>query len=200
MKKRKTNCVFCRNDFPLDYQLVSETQYWFFVLNIKPQCNFHCLIVLKAEIIDRKGHISDLGDKRLPDEAMRELGILLKSASIAIKKSDPTIKKILVASLNTGEKSQHLHFHLIPKRVRESIKTVNNPKKDGGGMFFLARKEMVVDTFTDFLKSITGNESSNLIESMEKATKTNVQRNAQILKKNFEKLWKSDNKTIRRKR
>jgi diadenosine tetraphosphate (Ap4A) HIT family hydrolase len=82
MKKRKDYCVFCRDEFPYDYQLVSSApKYWVLILNVEPQCDFHCLIVLKPSIIDKIGHISHVGDKRLPDEAMVELGLLLKKAS-----------------------------------------------------------------------------------------------------------------------
>ena len=199
MKKTKDNCVFCKDDFPYDYQLVSSApKYWFLILNIEPQCDFHCLIVLKSSIIDKIGHISHVGDKRLPDEAMGELGLLLKKASIAIKKSDSTVEKILVVSLNTGKNSKHIHVHLIPKRVKEQVKTVNNPKEDGGGLFFLARKEILLDTFRDFLKSSTGDRSNKLIKNIGNATKAKLSSNAKILKKNFDKIWKSDNKQISR--
>jgi diadenosine tetraphosphate (Ap4A) HIT family hydrolase len=201
MKKRKDNCVFCGNDFPYDYQLVPDApEYWFLILNIEPQCDFHCLIVLKASIVDEIGHISDVGDKRVPDRAMCELGLLIKKASVAMKKSDPTIEKILTVSLNTGNTSKHIHFHLIPKRFKEQVKTVNNPKEDGGGMFFLARKEIVLDTYRRILKSTTGKDSHKLIKNIDSATTDRVKRNAKILKKNFEKIWKSDNNEIQRMR
>ena len=197
MKKRKNGCVFCKNNFPDDYQLVSALpEYWILVLNVEPQCDFHCIIVLKASIIDRIGHISHVGDKRLPDEAMIELGLLLKKASIAMKKSDHTIDKILLASLNTGKTSKHMHVHLIPKRLKEHVKTINNPREDGGGLFFLARKEIILDTFKSFLKSTTGDESNKLITAIDNATKDRVKWNAKILKENFEKIWKSDNKSL----
>jgi diadenosine tetraphosphate (Ap4A) HIT family hydrolase len=197
MKKRKDNCVFCRDDFPYEYQLVSAApKYWFLILNVEPQCDFHCLIVLKASIIDKVGHVSHMGDKRLPDEAMGELGLLLKKASLAIKKADSTVEKIVVVSLNTGKNSKHIHIHLIPKRVKEQVKTVNDPKQDGGGMCFLARKEILLDTFRKFLKSTAGGRSNILIKNIDNATKARVSRNAKILKKNFEKIWKSNNKTL----
>jgi len=199
MKKRNNSCVFCKNDFPYDYQLVSAApEYWFLVLNIDPQCDFHCIIVLKASIIDKIGHISHVGDKRLPDEAMIELGLLLKKTSIAMKKSDSTIDKILLVSLNTGRTSKHMHVHLIPKRLKEQVKTINNPREDGGGLFFLARKEIILDTFKYFLKSTSGDESNKLITAIDNATKDRVERNAKILKENFEKIWKSDNKSLQR--
>ena len=184
--KRETNCVFCRSNFPSDYQLVSaDPKYWNFLLNRDPQCDYHCLIVLKAEAVEIFGHIGDLGDCRLPDEAMEELGILLKKACISIKACDPNIEKVLVVSLNTGKGSQHLHFHLIPKRIEEQVKTINNPTEDGGGMFFLARKEIVVDTFSDFLKSTTGCASGKLMNNIKEVTKEKVTENAKKLKKNF---------------
>lgn len=197
MKKRKDYCVFCRDDFPYDYQLVSSApKYWVLILNVEPQCDFHCLVVLKTSIIDKIGHISHVGDKRLPDEAMVELGLLLKRASIAIRKSDSTVEKILIVSLNTGKNSKHIHIHLIPKRAKEQVKTVNDPKQDGGGLFFLARREILLDTFRDFLKSTTGDRNNILIDNIDNATKARVTRNTKILKKNFEKIWKSDNKSL----
>jgi diadenosine tetraphosphate (Ap4A) HIT family hydrolase len=88
-------------------------------------------------------------------------------------------------SLNTGEGSQHLHFHLLPKRIEEQIKTVNDPTKDGGGMFFLARKEIIIDTFSDFLKSTTGCASGKLMNNIKEATKEKVAGNAENLKNHF---------------
>lgn len=64
--------------------------------------------------------------------------------------------------------------------------------------FFLARKEILLDTFRDFLKSTTGDRSNILIKNIDNATKARVSSNAKILKKNFERIWKSDNKQISR--
>ncbi len=129
---------------------------------------------------------------------MKEFGLLLKRACISIKKADPKIRGILVVSLNAGKGTGHLHFHLIPRRQGEPIKTVNNPREDGGGMFFLGRKEIVVDTFSDFLNSTTGNESNKLKEKIRNATKNKVRKNAQELRTIFEKNWKTDDKQIQR--
>ena len=194
MKKRKDDCVFCKNGFPFDYQLVSDApKYWTLILSTEPQCDYHCLIVLKASIIDKIGHVSHVGDKRLPYEAMRELGLLLNKFSIAMTKSDSTIEKILVVSLNTGKGSEHLHFHLIPKRYEEPVKMVNKPDEDGGGMFFLGRKEIVASTFSDFLDSTTGTKSQELKDKIKKATKAKITMNAQKLRKIFNEMWISCN-------
>jgi hypothetical protein len=91
-----------------------------------------------------------------------------------------------------------MHVHLIPKRLKEQVKTINNPREDGGGLFFLARKEIILDTFKYFLKSTSGDESNKLITAINNATKGRVKRNAKILKENFEKIWKSDNKSLQR--
>jgi diadenosine tetraphosphate (Ap4A) HIT family hydrolase len=181
---KEAGCIFCRKDFPEPYQLVSEDpKFWLFVLNINPQTDLHSLIVLNAKKV---GHISDLTDENLPPPALEELGILLNRACKAIRAADTEVEKVLITSLNMGEKSEHLHFHLIPKRSNEKVKTVANPKKDGGGMFFMARKEIVVDTYKDFLTSITGSEGEELIGKIKKATKKQVSRNTQILKSKFE--------------
>ena len=194
MKKRKKGCAFCREDFPYDYQLISDAPaYWFLLSNISPQCDFHCLLVFKSKVFDKIGHISDLGDSRLPNKAVAELGLLLKKASMAIKKSDPKIENVLLASLNTGKTTKHMHFHLIPKRRGEKVKTVNNPNDDGGGLFFLARKEIVVDTFKEFINSTTADNGSMLIDKIDKATRKRVKTNTTLLKENFEKIWTSDN-------
>ena len=145
-------CIFCKKDFPHDYQLVSKApDFWLFVLNIKPQTDLHSLIVLKK-------HISDISDDQLSLETLKELGILLNRVCKSIKAVDPKISKVLVTSLNIGKNSKHLHFHLIPKRANEKVRTVADPEKKGGGMSFMARKEIVVDTYKDFLKSTTGSD------------------------------------------
>lgn len=120
---------------------------------------------------------------------MKELGVLLREACISIKSSDPTIERLLIVSLNTGQTTHHLHFHLIPKRYDEPIKVVNKPCEDGGGMFFLARKEIVVDTFSDYLKSTTGIESEKIINDIKGALRRRINENAKRVKNNFR--WKS---------
>jgi diadenosine tetraphosphate (Ap4A) HIT family hydrolase len=184
--KRKKHCTFCKRDFPENYQVISsKPKYWLFILSRGPQTDFHSLIVFKADI----GHISELSDRSLPEEALIELGILLRRACVSIKKVDRGIDKILMVSLNAGKGSKHLHFHLIPKRTGELITMVNNPREDGGGMFFIGRKEIVVDTFSDFLEQTTGNESRELIKKVKKATKRKIRNNAQQLRAEFKKVW-----------
>ena len=181
---KQEGCVFCRKDFPYDYQLVSKApKFWLFVLNMNPQTDLHSLIVLNAE---KAGHICDLTDENLSSKALEELGILFSRACKAIKTADSEVEKVLITSLNMGEKSNHLHFHLIPKRSNEKVKTVANPEKDGGGMFFMARKEIVVDTYKDFLNSTTGGEGEELICRISEATKKQVARNAKVLRSKFE--------------
>lgn len=182
---RDPNCVFCSSKFPEPYQLVSDLpNYWLFISNRNPHTNYHCLIVLKAKVIDEIGHISDLSDERLKPKHLQELGILLNKACISIKASDSSsIEKILIVSLNTGEDSKHLHFHLIPKRKWEQVKHVNNPCIDGGGMFFLARKEIVGDTLFDFLESTTGDKTLTI--KIKETWKKKIEKNTKKLRKNF---------------
>jgi len=182
----QTRCVFCGEHFPCAYQLVSNApDHWLFVLNIKPHTDLHGMIVLKR-------HAYGLTDNRLSNEAMDEFGVLLKKACISIKKADASIQKILVVSLNLGKKSNHLHFHLIPKRRREPVKTLTKPREDGNGMFFLGRKEITASTFDDFVNSTTGNKSGDLTKRIEKATRSKITKNAQQLKTIFEKIWIKD--------
>lgn len=186
MLKKDKNCDFCKDDFPDGYQVVSKRpKYWLFMLNREPQCNFHCMIVFKASI----GHVSDLTDDRLPKRAMEELGIVLKKACMSIKKADSRIENVFVVSLNTGKGSKHLHFHLIPKRHRDPVKMVNKPREDGGGMFFLGRKELVASSFIEFLNSTTGNKNKEFSKQIREATKEKVAENAQQLRKIFRKIW-----------
>lgn len=75
---------------------------------------------------------------------------------------------------------------------------VNNPCEDDGGMFFIGRKEIVVDTFSDFLEQTTGKESRELINKVQKATKRKIRNNAQQLRAEFKKVWETGNKQNRR--
>ena len=187
---RDAKCVFCKDDFPCDYQLVSDAmEYWLFISDRNPHTDYHCLIIFKAKKVDEIGHINDIGDNRLPDRAMKELGVLLKKACIAIKACDDTVEKNFLVSLNSGEKSKHLHVHLIPKRKSEFVRTVNNPCEDGGGMFFLARKEIVADTFDEFLKLTTGDMSKELICKIKESRRKRVMDNTLRLRENFS--WNS---------
>lgn len=93
------------------------------------------MIVLNAEKV---GHCSDMTDENLPPKALLELGKLLNRACKSIKGVDSEVETVLITSLNMGDNSRHLHFHLIPKRKHEKVRTVADPNKDGGGMFFIA--------------------------------------------------------------
>jgi len=161
------------------------------MLNREPQSDFHCMLVYKR-------HVYGLTDNRLSYRAMEEFGVLLKKACKSIKKADSTIQKILVVSLNIGRGSKHLHFHLIPKRRGEPVKMLNKPKEDGNGMFFLGRREIAASLFRDFLNSTTGTKSKELEKEIKKATKAKVTKNAQRLRRIFNKIWISDNDTLQR--
>lgn len=181
---KQLGCDFCGNDFPCDYQLVSGApKCWLFVLNSNPQTDLHGMIVLKP----KKGkHCADLTGEHLPRKALPELNKLLRRACQSIKEVDDTVETVMITSLNLGEKSRHLHFHLIPKRKKEKVRTVNNPCEDGGGMFFMARKEIVVETYKDFLRSTTGCEAEYLICEIRKAQKKQIARNVEKLKRKFQ--------------
>jgi len=192
VKRKKNNCTFCKEGFPDSYQVVStKPKDWLFMLNRDPQSDFHCMLVYKR-------HVYGLTDNRLSYRAMEEFGVLLKKACISIKKADSTIQKILVVSLNIGRGSKHLHFHLIPKRRGEPVKMLNKPKEDGNGMFFLGRREIAASLFRDFLNSTTGTKSKELEKEIKKATKAKVTKNAQRLRRIFNKIWISDNDTLQR--
>jgi predicted nuclease of restriction endonuclease-like RecB superfamily len=65
-------------------------------------------------------------------------------------------------------------------------------------MFFLGRKEIAASLFVDFLNSTTGAKSKELKNKIKKATKAKVTKNAQRLRKIFNKIWMADNHTIQR--
>lgn len=131
-----------------------------------------------------KGHISQLDDDNLCDEALVELARLLKKAFSSIKSSDSEIDNVFLVSLNVGQGTRHLHFHLVPKRKGEKIKTPHKPEEDGGGMFFLARREIIADAYSEFLESIT--EDSELTNKIKGCIREKVEKNADTLKTNFE--------------
>ena len=56
-------------------------------------------------------------------------------------------------------------------------------------MFFLARKEIVVDTYSDYLKSTTGNESEKISEYIKTATMCRIKENVIKVRNNFK--WKN---------
>ena len=78
-----------------------------------------------------------------------------------------------------------MHVHLIPKKRGEFVKTVNSPCEDGGGMFFLARKEIVAETFSEFLKFTTGDMNEELICKTKEGTRKRVTDNTLRLRDKF---------------
>ena len=81
-RKTETECIFCdRTKFPVPFQVVSDLPiYWLFVLNLKPQTDFHSLVVLKPHVIQGIPHVTEFDDEKLPDDAVKELGMVIKQA------------------------------------------------------------------------------------------------------------------------
>lgn len=181
------NCVFCKKSFPDKNQQIDNTsKYWEFLHSINPICDFHCLLILKKEVINNIGrHINDISDCILPQEVVTELGILLNKASVSIKKCDENIERVNVISLNSWENSKHLHFHLIPIYKWEKIKKVNNVNMDGSWLNFWSRKEIIQDTLNEFITQTCWESAYNILSSINTATLERVSRNTEILKKNF---------------
>jgi diadenosine tetraphosphate (Ap4A) HIT family hydrolase len=191
---KEAECIFCKeSEFPEDYQLVSnEPKCWIFAHNKNPHCDYHCLIVLKPSVFDKIEHFSNLGDAELPEIAQKELGQLLNKACATIKACSEDIESVFVASVAAGERTKHLHFHLIPKQKKEKVKTLHNPERDGGGMFFLARKELIGDAMYDQLESSTGlfiGFDDNKKKIIKTDIKERVESNTKQLRKNFS--WKT---------
>jgi len=136
-----------------------------------------------------KSHCRDMADenfRKIP-KALEELGRVLNLACKSIKAVDQEIETVLITSLNLGENSHHLHFHLIPKRKSEKVRSISNPCEDGGGMFFMARKEIVVDTYKELINSTTNCEAEHLISNIREAQRKQIIKNVSKLKKKF--LW-----------
>jgi diadenosine tetraphosphate (Ap4A) HIT family hydrolase len=191
---RQNSCVFCDPKFPHDYQIIDDSKkYWFFVHNINPHWDYHCLIVLKPQVFDNVNHCPSLSDVKFDDQVMLELGPLLNKACRTIKACSPEIESVFITALGAGDGSKHLHFHLIPKRRDEQVKTLHNPKTDGGGMFFLARKEIMVDGLHDYLKTTTGGKADILFSEIDEAVKKRVKDNTKLLKKKYLQMNNSNN-------
>ena len=173
----------------------SKPKHWLFVHNKNPHTDYHCLVILKREAMGSVGldHVSDIGgfeDTKESLEVLSELGRVLNRAARAIKDCSSDIERVLIVPMNTGRGSKHLHFHLLPKLVGEAVKTVNNPKVDGGGMFFLARKEIVADTFREFLKSTASCMADRLLSDISMAVTERVTTNTRLLREKFH--WPSE--------
>lgn len=185
--EKENNCIFCdKSKFPKDYQLVSdEPKCWIFAHNKNPHCDYHCLIVLKPGVFKKNEHFSSLGDAELPEKAQKELGQLLNKACTTIKACSKDIESVFVASIAAGERTKHLHFHLIPKQKDEEVKTPHDPEQDGGGMFFLARKELIGDTMHRQLESSTGLFIGSHAQQIKADIKKRVESNTKQLRKKF---------------
>lgn len=181
------NCVFCKTIFPNKNQEIDDKlKYWTFIHDIKPICDFHCLIVLKKEVMDKIwSHISDISDIQLPEEILIELWILLNKACTTIKKCDTNIERVNIISLNSWEFSKHLHFHLIPIYKWETIKKINDLNLDGWWLNFWSRKEIVQDTLDEFIHQTCWDKSNNILSSINQATIEKVSKNTEVLKMKY---------------
>jgi diadenosine tetraphosphate (Ap4A) HIT family hydrolase len=176
------------DDFPFLYQLISdEPKYWYFVHNISPYCDFHCLLILKKNVLENEStsHVCDLGSSELDNKVFTELGLLLNKASLSIKACSTDIVKVMATSLNAGFNSKHLHFHLLPVYKNDQIKIPLQPNFDGGGMFFFAAKELVEDMLFNYIESKCGSEGNNIVTKIEEVMRDNVKRNVIKIKDKF---------------
>jgi diadenosine tetraphosphate (Ap4A) HIT family hydrolase len=173
-----SDCIFCKKTFPLERLLVSDKpKHWYLVHNLRPVCDFHCLLVLK-------NHDQDISSENLSPEVLHELGILLNKACLAIKKCSNDIKTVTVSSLNSWENSKHLHFHLIPIFKDEQVKRVNKPL-DGGGFFYLWRKEITDDTFDEYIETTCWEYSWKILHSIQEAIERRTSQNTELLREYF---------------
>lgn len=186
LKTSQSKCFFCSEEFPDPSLLISgESKHWYLVHSKQPQTKLHCLLVLKPSSMPPEFHVQQLADLTFCPHALTELGILLGKASKALRACSDKIVNVLVVSLNTGVSSKHLHFHLIPVWYGESVKTVANSISDGGGMFFLARKEVVVDTVDSVIQSICGDSADSVKYFILEATYQESIKNVLALRKSY---------------
>lgn len=177
------SCIFCQENFPLSYQLISDQpDFWYFVHNISPMNNFHSLLVYKI-------HTNGMGNWELPKWAVDELWTLLQLCSKVILESSEDIERVNIVSLNSWNWSKHLHYHLIPIFKNEIVKKVNS-SEDGGWFTHLSIKEILDDSFIDYIKSICGEKSEWIINKIFNARMIQVKKNTILLRKKFKKLYK----------
>lgn len=165
-------CVFCRTDFPLAHQLISDrSPYWTIVHDLQPMGAFHCLVVSKK-------HYEDIGASDMETNALSELGGLLHALSAAIQECSQDIARVNILSMNSGEYSKHLHFHVVPIYKHEKIRKVDNTGLDGSGLTFLSRKEIVVDCIKEYIAANCGKLSEQVSHMLKEVIKEEVRANS----------------------
>jgi diadenosine tetraphosphate (Ap4A) HIT family hydrolase len=105
-----SECIFCNRE---NLDLLAENDLAFAINDKYPVRRLHALILPKRHVCDT----FDLEPAELT--AMFELGRRMRDAIIA---KDPTVGGYNIGSNNgaiAGQKIQHVHFHLIPRREGE---------------------------------------------------------------------------------
>ena len=173
----KKSCIFCSKNFPLDYQIICQFKYWYFIYEINPMRDFHCMLVSKK-------HFWWIGDIN-SSEILQSIWESIKICINTIKKSNKNIKTVSIVSLNLWENTKHLHFHLIPIFYSDNIKNINNYLKDWSWINFLWNKEITQDSYKDYIKNIFWKKINYLIEEMDNILKANIKEKVLILKSNL---------------
>lgn len=173
----KKNCIFCSKLFPLDYQIIYEFKNWYFIYEINPIRDLHCMIVSKKHYwwIEEVYNI----------KVLQNIWEVLKICIDSIKKSNENIKTVSLLSLNLGKNTKHLHFHLIPIFYTDNIKNINNNIEDGSWINFLSNKETIQDSYKEYIKSIFWKESDRLLEEMNNILIENIKEKVELLKSNL---------------
>ena len=170
-------CIFCSKKFPLEYQLIKEFDDWYFVADINPMRDFHCLLVSKNHYswFEEINNINTL----------KNFWNILKICILAIKNSNKNIINISILSLNLWEKSKHLHFHLIPIFCNDSIKSINDISIDCSWIHFLWNHEIIQDSYKIYIENIFWTLSDDILKDIENKLKEKIIQNVKILKNNI---------------
>lgn len=173
----KNECIFCLKNFPLDYQIIYEFKNWYFIYEINPMRDFHCMIVSKKHY----WWIEEIDNV----EVLQSIWEVIKICIDTIKKSNENIKTVSLLSLNLGKNTKHLHFHLIPIFYTDNIKNINNYIEDGSWINFLSNKETIQDSYKEYIKSVFWKESDRLLEKMNNVLLENIKEKVKLLKSNL---------------
>lgn len=173
----KRECIFCSEFFPLDYQIIYEFKFWYFIYEINPMRDFHCMLISK----EHYWGIEEVDDLEILQDIWRAIKVCVDT----MKRSSKNIKSISILSLNLWKCTKHLHFHLIPIFYTDNIKNINNYIEDWSWINFLANKEVVQDSYQNYIKSIFWNKSDILLKKINNILRKTIKENVLILKNNL---------------
>ena len=177
----KQKCIFCSKHFPLEYQIIYEFKNWYFIYEINPMRDFHCMLVSKRHY----WWVEEIDDI----EILQNMWKTIKVCVNTIIKSSKDIRTVSVLSLNLWKNTKHFHFHFIPIFHQDNIKSINNYLEDWSWINFLASKETVQDCYKDYIRNIFWHKWEYLITEMNNILVENIKEKTAILKSNLPIRW-----------